>query len=74
MVIIFNHEDFEDELYAVQRNCMIVEEDPSDSFFSNNETVVKTEVVEEVAGSPDKGPDAVKRGIFFLVNVLVMIY
>ena len=40
VVITFKHEEFEDELYAVQRYCMIVEEGPSGSFFSINETVV----------------------------------
>ena len=69
MVITFKHEEFKDELYAVQRYCMIVEEGPSDSFFSNNETAVEAEVVEEAAGSPDKDTDAVDVLISRLANL-----
>ena len=58
-MITFKHDDFEDELYAGQRYCLVVEEDPFDSFFGNIETVVEIEVVEEAAGSPDEGPDAI---------------
>ena len=69
VVITFKHEEFEDELYAVQRYCMIVEEGPSDSFFSNNETVVQAEVVEDAAGSPDEDTDAVDALITRLANL-----
>ena len=68
-MIAFKHEEFEDELYVVQRYCMIVEEGPSDSFFSNNETVVEAEVVEEAAGSPDEDTDAVDALITRLANL-----
>ena len=69
VVITFTHEDFEGELYAVERYCRVEEEGPSDSFFSINETVVEAQVVEEAVDNTDEASDAVDKLIARLSNL-----
>lgn len=53
--------EFVEELYAVERYVRIYVEGPSDSFFSNNETVVQAEVPKEPA---EEVPDGIDKLIW----------